>query len=108
MLAVAVAGSGVLMITCTRCGRALPPWRYPTILGDRCRPDEPAQPCKDCRDAETAASLARSALAICEHAHLGSAVMLLVDLLDALADPEEISQAGRTPLASPEGPVGGG
>ncbi|MGH8930111.1 MAG: hypothetical protein ACRDZO_05595 [Egibacteraceae bacterium] len=75
-----------------------------------------AQPCKDCRDAKVAESLVTDVLKICERARLGSAVMLATDLLDVLNDPDEasqndldeVSQAGRNPLASPEGPAGSG
>ncbi|MGH8929698.1 MAG: hypothetical protein ACRDZO_03425 [Egibacteraceae bacterium] len=82
-------------VGCTRCGRALPPWRYQKLVTGGSCPDGLAQPCKDCRPAGVAASLAAGALAICERHHFESAVMLLGDLLDVLNDPEEVAQAGR-------------
>ncbi|MGH8929344.1 MAG: hypothetical protein ACRDZO_01590 [Egibacteraceae bacterium] len=82
-----------LEVTCTRCQRQLPAWRYHRVLGHRSTdPVEPAQPCKDCRAAKVAASLVTVALKICERARLGSAVMLLADTLDVLNDPDEVSQ----------------
>ncbi len=96
----------MIAITCASCERELPAARFPLILGPRwADPGEAAQPCKDCRAAKVAASLVGQALTICITAGLGTAVMLLLDVLDVLDD---ISQAGRdSPSPSHGGPVAG-
>lgn len=118
MIAVAVR----IRITCEGCGQPKPPYAFYRAAGRWVDPDEWVQPCKACRQqpaspageptgtlgpdlevdlravAATAATLVTDVLELCEQAlPWHTAVMLLVDVLDVLADPDEISQAGRYP-----------